>query len=329
MTSNETNAPTVALTIAGFDPSGGAGVIADIKTFSAFGCFATAAVTSLTYQNTLGVYGAAHQSGAAVRAQVLPIIEDFAIACVKTGMLPTREVILEVARLFRERALPPPVVDPVVRSTSGFDLIDDRALAALISELLPLARIVTPNIAEAERITGARIVDEEGMRRAARAIRALGARAVLIKGGHLGERTPASRQPSTVAHQPEQALEEGKATHRRTSESDSVALDLLDDEGRLTLFSEERVNSTSTHGTGCTLAAAMAACLGRGMTLVESVSAAKSYVTDAIRRAAPLGHGHGPLNHNVPARFGTKNFQAVEQNNEQDKRDDERAGERV
>jgi hydroxymethylpyrimidine kinase/phosphomethylpyrimidine kinase len=324
MSSNETTAPLVALTIAGFDPSGGAGVIADIKTFTAFGCFATAAVTSLTYQNTLGVYGAEHQSGAAVRAQVLPVIEDFAIACVKTGMLPTREVILEVARLFHETTLPPPVVDPVVRSTSGFDLIDDQALAALVHELLPLARIVTPNIPEAERITGLRIEDEDGMRRAARAIRALGARAVLIKGGHLGQRTPANLSSSIIGQQPEQASQEAKAEDLKQSESNLVALDLLDDEGRLTLFREELVNSTSTHGTGCTLAAAIAACLGRGLTLVESVSAAKSFVTDAIRQAALLGHGHGPLNHNVPARYDAHNFQVDEPDHE---RDDERHGE--
>lgn len=283
MKSNETIAPPVALTIAGFDPSGGAGIIADVKTFTAFSCFATAAVTSLTYQNTLGVYGAVHQSAEAVRAQVLPVIEDFEVACVKTGMLPTREVIEEVARLFRESSLPPPVVDPVVRSTSGYDLIDDAALASLIRELLPLARVVTPNIPEAERITGLRIEDEEGMRRAARDIRAMGARAVLVKGGHL------------------------EAPER--NESNSIALDLLDDEGRVTLFREQRIASTSTHGTGCTLAAAIASCLGRGMTLVESISAAKSFVTDAIQHAPPLGHGHGPLNHNVAVRFDVQNFE--------------------
>lgn len=287
MTSNDNAAPLVALTIAGFDPSGGAGIIADIKTFNAFGCFATAAVTSLTFQNTQGVFGAVHQSAEAVRAQVLPVVEDFDVACVKTGMLPTREVIEEVARLFRETSLPSPVVDPVVRSTSGYDLIDDAALAVLVRELLPLARIVTPNIPEAERITGLRIEDEEGMRRAARAMRALGARAVLVKGGHLGE----------------------------SAADSSSALDLLDEDGQVTLFREQRINTTSTHGTGCTLAAAIAACLGRRMTLLESVSAAKSYVTDAIRHAPPLGHGHGPLNHNVAVRFDSQNFVREENDN--------------
>src|SRR3712207_1825157 len=148
----------VALTVAGFDPSGGAGVVADIKTFTSFGCFATAAVTSLTFQNTTGVFGVANQSAETVRRQVLPVVEDFRVAGMKTGMLPTREIISEVARLIRETALgeTAPVVDPVVRSTSGHDLIDDDALDALKRELLPLARVVTPNVPEAERITGLR-----------------------------------------------------------------------------------------------------------------------------------------------------------------------------
>lgn len=267
MTSNGTDTPPVALTVAGFDPSGGAGIVADVKTFTAFGCFAAAAVTSLTYQNTTGVFGAAHQTAEAVRAQVLPVVEDFRVAGAKTGMLPTREVIGEVARLFREAGLPAPVVDPVVRSTSGFDLIDDAALDALKRELLPLARVVTPNLFEAERITGLRVRDRAGMLEAARAIRALGARAVLVKGGHL----------------------EGEAT------------DVLDDDGRVRTFTAPRIETTSTHGTGCALAAGIAACLARGMSLEESVDAAKRFVTEAIRRAPRLGRGHGPINHSVAA----------------------------
>jgi hydroxymethylpyrimidine kinase/phosphomethylpyrimidine kinase len=255
------DAPPVALTIAGFDPSGGAGVAADIKTFTAFGCFATAAVTSLTFQNTTGVFGAAHQTADTVRAQVLPVVEDFPIACAKTGMLPTREIINEAARLFREAALPAPVVDPVVRSTSGYDLIDDEALDALVRQLMPLARVVTPNIPEAERMTRLNIRDEDGMRRAAAALREIGARAVLVKGGHLT----------------------------------GDALDLLDEEGRVTVFRGERIETTSTHGTGCTLSAAIAACLARGASLEEAVAVAKRFVTDAIRHAPGIGHGHGPI----------------------------------
>lgn len=262
-------APPVVLTIAGFDPSGGAGVVADVKTITAFGCFATVAVTSLTYQNTTGVFGASHQTAETVRAQVLPVIEDFTVAGAKTGMLPTREIIEEVARLFRETALPAPVVDPVVRSTSGYDLIDDDALDALKRELLPLARVVTPNIPEAERITGMTIRDRQAMVEAARMIRSMGARAVLVKGGHLSGR----------------------------------ALDVLDEEGEVTYFDAERVETTSTHGTGCTLAAGIAACLARGYTVEDSVALAKRFVTEAIRRAPRLGHGHGPINNAVGASF--------------------------
>jgi hydroxymethylpyrimidine kinase/phosphomethylpyrimidine kinase len=270
MKESPAEAPPVVLTIAGFDPSGGAGVVADVKTFTAFGCFAAAAVTSLTYQNTTGVFGASHQTAETVRAQVLPVIEDFTVAGAKTGMLPTREIIEEVARLFRETALPAPVVDPVVRSTSGYDLIDDAALDALKRELLPLARVVTPNIPEAERITGMTILDGEAMAEAARMIRSMGARAVLVKGGHLaGER----------------------------------ALDVLDEEGEVTYFDAERVETTSTHGTGCTLAAGIAACLARGYTVEVSIALAKRYVTEAIRRAPRLGHGHGPINNAVGASF--------------------------
>lgn len=265
--SEETQTP-VALTVAGFDPSGGAGVVADVKTFTAFGCFAAAAVTSLTFQNTTGVFGAAHQTAETVRAQVRAVAEDFRVAGAKTGMLPTREIIREVARLFRETTLPAPVVDPVVRSTSGFDLIDDEALDALKSELLPLARVVTPNVPEAERITGLRIRDREGMLAAARAMRGMGARAVLVKGGHL----------------------EGEASDV-----------LLDEDGRVKTFTAERIDTSSTHGTGCTLAAAIAACLARGLDLEDSVGAAKRFVTEAIRRAPGLGRGHGPVNHSVAA----------------------------
>ena len=188
------NSLVVALTIAGIDPSGGAGVIADVRTFAAFGCFATAAVTSLTFQNTTGVFGALHQTPETVRAQVTPIIEDFNVSCAKTGMLPTREVIAEVARLFREMPLPAPVVDPVMRATSGDDLINDDAVSCLVADLFPLALVVTPNIPEAERLTGLTITDESGMRQAARIIRGMGARAVLVKGGHLARRQTAGKR---------------------------------------------------------------------------------------------------------------------------------------
>src|SRR3954471_13107650 len=143
---------TVCLTIAGLDPSGGAGVVADVKTFTAFGCFAAAAVTSVTFQNTVGVYGAAHESAETVRLQIEAVFVDLPVAAVKTGMLPTEEIIRTVAELLFDNDVKNLIVVPVVRSTSGYDLIDDQALKALREQLFPIARIIPPNIPEAERI---------------------------------------------------------------------------------------------------------------------------------------------------------------------------------
>ncbi len=173
-----------ALTIAGFDPSGGAGVLADAATLRSFGLTTSAVITSITYQNRNQGVGAVNQSGDVVRKQLLPLLDDFTFGCAKTGMLPTREVVSEVARLFRETNLPRPVVDPVMISSSGQRLMEESALEVLISELLPLAILVTPNIPEAETLTGLSITSETTMRQAAGKIRELGASAVLIKGGH-------------------------------------------------------------------------------------------------------------------------------------------------
>ncbi|HLF83998.1 MAG TPA: hydroxymethylpyrimidine/phosphomethylpyrimidine kinase, partial [Blastocatellia bacterium] len=157
---DKTIAQPVVLTIAGFDPSGGAGVLADIKTFSAFGCYGLAVVTSLTFQNTRQVLGALNQNAKTVRQQIAPLFDDFEISAIKTGTLPTAEVIREVAAIIRANAVPVVVVDPALKSTSGFDLVDDLAVDALTSELFPLASLVTPNIAEAQRISGADIEDQ-------------------------------------------------------------------------------------------------------------------------------------------------------------------------
>jgi hydroxymethylpyrimidine/phosphomethylpyrimidine kinase len=252
----------VVLTIAGLDPSGGAGIVADIKTIAAFGCFPAAALTSITFQNTTGVFGAEHQTPAILRAQVEPIVRDLQVAAAKTGMLPTAEIVAEVARLFAEENLPAPVVDPVMVATSGDALIDDAAIEILRDRLFPLARVVTPNIPEAEKLAGFSINDEDDMRRAAKAIQSIGARAVLVKGGH-------------------------RATD---------ALDiLLTEEGRFQEFRGVRIEVGNVHGSGCTLSAAFASGLGRGMSLEEAVGAAKQYVTDAIRSATRLGHGALPL----------------------------------
>lgn len=244
----------VVLTIAGLDPSGGAGIVADIKTIAALGCFPAAAITSITFQNAQRVFGAEHQTAAVLRAQVEPIVADAKVVAAKTGMLPTAEIVAEVVRLFRDEDLPAPVVDPVMISTSGHDLIGDEAFQILKRELLPLARLVTPNIPEAERLAGFVIRSEADMRRAAEAIKDLGVPAVLVKGGH-------------------------------RSELLTEAVDILiDDVGTISEFREEYIEVGEIHGSGCTLSAAIAASLTKEMILREAVGAAKKYLTDQIRR---------------------------------------------
>ena len=267
----------VALTIAGFDPSGEAGVLADAKTFAAFGFRASAAITSLTFQNRNHVFGALHQSGEAVRAQVIPLLDDNRIVCSKIGMLPTRDVVCEVARLFRENDLPSPVVDPVIISTSGQRLMEEDALDSLISDLLPVTRLITPNIPEAKQLAKMPITSELEMRQAAATIRGLGARAVLIKGGHLGghEAESKTQKKADEGDKDDQGFAPGK-----------VAIDLLDDGGKVTIFRAERIQGGALHGSGCILSAAVAAGLGKGMTLEDSVSAAKTFVWEAIREAS-------------------------------------------
>ncbi len=264
----------VCLTIAGLDPSGGAGIIADIKTFTAFGCFATAAVSSITFQNTTGVFGAVHQTAASVRGQVEPIIEDFEVSALKTGMLPTREIIEETARLARKNKLKNFVVDPVVRSTSGFDLIDDEALKALTEKLFPLAEIVTPNLPEAERITRLKIKNEKDIERAAKIMQSFGAKNVLIKGGHFFE---------------------GESRKAKSESKNRLARDFLFVGNDLKIFESEFIETNATHGTGCALAAAIAANLALGKSLIEAVETAKKFVFEAIRAAPNLGRGHSPI----------------------------------
>ncbi len=259
----ETPLPPVCLTVAGLDPSGGAGIVADIKTFTRFGCFATAVVASVTFQNTQAVFGAVHQSGTSVKRQLDPIFDDYSVAAAKTGMLPTRSVIDRVASVFKDRELRNYVLDPVVRSTSGYDLIDDTALKAMVKRLFPLATVVTPNIPEAERITGMRIRNEKNVIAAGKRMLGLGATAVLIKGGHLGG---------------------------------DVARDHLFTADGHETFDSERIETKSTHGTGCILAAAITANLALGKNLSEAVRIAKDTVHDAIRSAPGLGKGNSPIN---------------------------------
>jgi hydroxymethylpyrimidine kinase/phosphomethylpyrimidine kinase len=271
----------ICLTIAGVDPSGGAGIIADIKTFSAFRCFPTAAIASITFQNTQGVFGAVHQTAESVRLQIQPILDDFEISAVKTGMLPTKEIIEEVARILRSNNLKNIVVDPVVRSTSGFDLIDDEALSSLINNLFPLSNLITPNLPEAERISGMKIEDELDVEKAAGIMQGLGAKNVLIKGGHLPNADFENLDEIEIESEKKQAR------------------DFLFAGQEKTVFKVQFIQTTSTHGTGCTLASAIAANLALGKSLIEAIQISKDFVTEAIMNAPQLGKGNGPVNHLV------------------------------
>jgi hydroxymethylpyrimidine kinase/phosphomethylpyrimidine kinase len=253
---NDSGVPVV-LTIAGLDPSGSAGILADTRTISAFDCYPTAVVTAVTFQNANGVYGFVANSAEVVRGQLMPLFQELAISCVKTGMLPKRETVLEVARVVREFKLNCLVVDPVMVSTSGYTLMDEPAVKALKSELLPLASLVTPNIPEAEALVGFSIGDEDEMGRAAEEIRGMGARAVLIKGGHLksSSETPARE-----------------------------VMDLLDNDGHVTVFRGEWIEGATLRGSGCRLASAISACLAQGNSLEEAVQRAREYIAAEMRR---------------------------------------------
>ena len=260
----------VVLTIAGVDPSGGAGVLADVRTIAAFGCFPAAAITSLTFQNTTGVFGSVPQTADVLKSQIIPVIEDTPVAAVKTGMLPTAEIVETVAKLCEDGKLPAPVVDPVMLSTSGHDLIDARAFGLLKDRLLKQARVVTPNIPEAERFVGYDIRFEADMRRAAETIQSWGVRAVLIKGGH---------RPTA---------------NEATGAAEAVDL-LLDENGIETIYRTEYLDVGDVHGSGCTLSAAIAACLAKEMPLADAVAQAKRFVTEAIRTSEQIGRGARPL----------------------------------
>ena len=259
----------ICLSIAGIDPSGGAGTLADIKTFTAFGCIGAAVIASITFQNTTKVFGVSNQSAETVRNQIQPILDDFEIDALKTGMLPTKEVIDEVAELVGNNKLKNFVVDPVVRSTSGYDLIDDEALKSLIGKLFPLSIVVTPNIPEAERISGMEIENEEDLKKAGKIIQGLGAKNVLLKGGHF---------PNTESVM-------------------LTAKDYLFTENDLVVFEGEYYETDATHGTGCTLSAAIAANLAFGKTLIEAVEISKKFVNEAIRTSPNIGNGFSPINH--------------------------------
>jgi hydroxymethylpyrimidine/phosphomethylpyrimidine kinase len=259
----------VALTIAGSDSGGGAGIQADLKTFHAFGVFGTSALTAITAQNTHGVYDVHAVPVTTVRRQIEVVAEDLTPAAIKTGMLATAELVAAVADAIEDLALPNYVLDPVMVATSGDRLLDRDAESAVIERLLRLATVVTPNLDEARILAGRSIDGVEDMRAVAESLVAAGAGAALVKGGHLP--------------------------------GDQVVDVLVDRNGSRT-WRRAKVATTSTHGTGCTLSAAIAAGLAHGQPLRDAIDAALDFVYRAIREAPGLGGGNGPLNHFVPVR---------------------------
>jgi hydroxymethylpyrimidine/phosphomethylpyrimidine kinase len=256
----------IALTIAGSDPGGGAGIQADLKTFHQFGVFGTSAITALTAQNTRGVFGVHAVPVEFVRAELDALADDLPPAAMKSGMLATRELVDAVAGWIGARRSVPYVLDPVMVSTSGHRLLDADAEAAVRARLVPLATVVTPNLDEAELLVGHPVRDAAAMERAGAALLALGAKAALIKGGHL----------------------EG-----------SSLVDLLVTPAAAVRYERPRIDTTSTHGTGCTLSAAITAGLALGRPLERAVADALDFVARAIASAPGLGGGHGPLDHFV------------------------------
>jgi len=261
------------LVVAGSDSGGGAGIQADVKTLSALGAYAATAVTALTAQNTLGVQGVMAVPASFVALQVASVLGDIGADAIKTGMLAQRDTIEAVAaalgRLRAAGRAVPLVVDPVMVAKGGRSLLAADAVAALVDLLLPWAAVVTPNLPEAEVLTGAAVSDVAGMHRAAERLLRMGAAAVLLKGGHL---------------------------------AGDVLTDLLATPSGTEVFEQARVATRHTHGTGCTLASAVAAGLAQGMTLSAAVARARRYVRAAIESAPGFGAGHGPLDHLAWAR---------------------------
>ncbi len=253
-----------ALTIAGSDSSGGAGIQADLKTFQAHGVFGMSALTAVTVQNTRGVYAIQEMTPEIVSGQIDCLFDDIAIQAVKIGMVASAPLIETIAATLARRALPPVVLDPVMISKSGFPLLQEAAQSALVAHLFPLAEVVTPNIHEAQSLIRQPIETLAAMKDAARAIRDLGARKVVVKGGHLG---------------------------------DVQATDILYDGHDFRELSAARVDTMNTHGTGCTFSSAIAANLARGKPFFEAVAHAKDYISGAIAHSLDIGQGHGPIHH--------------------------------
>ncbi len=256
-----------ALTIAGSDNSGGAGIQADLKTFTAFGVYGMSAITAVTAQNTLGVLGFQEISLDLIAAQIDSIVSDIGVDAAKTGMLASAAIVALVADKVREHCITNLVVDPVMRAKSGDPLLAEDAQEAVRTLLLPRALVVTPNAPEAEALTGRRIETLAAMRAAARELHAMGVRWVVVKGGHL------------------------------PFEGDAV--DVVYDGHEFTELRAPRYPTKNTHGTGCTFSAAIAAGLAKGWSPLAAITRAKEYVSRAIATALDIGHGHGPTNHLV------------------------------
>ncbi len=254
----------VALTIAGSDSGGGAGIQADLKTFAAHGVYGASALTAVTAQNTRAVMGVELLSPSFVTLQIDAVVDDIGVDAVKTGMLATAELIAAVVSSVTRHAIEKLVVDPVMVAKSGDRLLASDAIDALRGKLLPLAHVVTPNLPEAAAIVGFAVEDEDDVQRAARRIVELGAHAVVIKGGHA---------------------------------AGELATDWLFDGSRFTAFSAPRLETRNTHGTGCTFAAAIAAGLAKGLDLHGAVDGAKRYLTAALHHGIAIGKGHGPVGH--------------------------------
>lgn len=252
-----------ALTIAGSDSGGGAGIQADLKTFAALGVYGMSAITAITAQNTVGVQALAELDPALVSAQIHAVVTDIGVDAVKCGMLVNAAIIRQVARDLVTLQLPKVVIDPVILATSGERLLHGDALDALVQELFPLAWVVIPNLQEAAALTGLEVATHEQMKEAAIRIHAGGPRTVVIKGGHLL----------------------GKPT------------DILYDGHDFVEFPGQRQATHHTHGTGCTFAAAVTAGLAKGLVVTEAVGQAKEFVAGAIRQGLPIGKGRGPLHH--------------------------------
>ncbi len=258
--------PGRVLIVAGSDSGGGAGIQADLKSVMALGAYGTTAITALTAQNTLGVQGVFPVDPAFIARQMESVLDDIGSDAVKTGMLHSAEVIDAVADVLEARCSDLPiVVDPVMVSTSGHDLLEPAAVQTLTRRMSLVATVMTPNVREAEKLTGLQITDLDSMVHAAEMLRTTGPQAVVVKGGHL--------------------------------EGGEVMRDVLASGSGTRVFEGPRVETTSTHGTGCTLASAIAASLAYGLGLEESVERARAYLYTALRTAPGLGKGHGPVNH--------------------------------